>query len=86
MDVERLISAVFERPCIWDMRRNDHSNRNVTDKAWKDISKELNVEGGANNNTGREKTKNVILISHNASHVCRVKASLLRAVAVRQLC
>ncbi|GFN78562.1 60S ribosomal protein l28 [Plakobranchus ocellatus] len=41
--------------------------------------------GGANNNTGREQTKIVSPISHNASHVCRVKASLPCALAVRQL-
>ncbi len=45
MDVETLISEVYLRPAIWDKNRNDHANRNVLDKVWKEISHEINLEG-----------------------------------------
>ena len=45
MDVEQLIAAVFKRPLIWDKRMKEYANRNLVDKAWKEISKEMNSEG-----------------------------------------
>ena len=45
MDADKLIADVFKRPAIWDKRRHEHANRNVLDKAWKEISNEMNVEG-----------------------------------------
>ncbi|XP_064610707.1 uncharacterized protein LOC135474942 [Liolophura sinensis] len=41
MDVESLISAVFRKPAIWDKRRKDHANRNVVNRAWKEIREKL---------------------------------------------
>lgn len=45
MEVELLISKVFERAPLWDKRDKQHANRNVTDKLWKEVSKELDCEG-----------------------------------------
>ncbi|KAF5283656.1 hypothetical protein FQR65_LT13780 [Abscondita terminalis] len=42
MDKEALITAVFEKPPIWDKREKLHSNRNVIDKYWKEISNQMN--------------------------------------------
>lgn len=44
MDAELLITKVFERPPLWDKRNKNHSNRNVTDKLWEDVSKELDCK------------------------------------------
>ena len=45
MDTEILIAEVFKRPCIWDKRIKEYANRNIVDGAWKEISKEMSVEG-----------------------------------------
>ena len=45
MDIEILISEVFHRVPLWDKRDKKHANRNVTDKLWKEASKELDCEG-----------------------------------------
>lgn len=45
MDIDNLISAIFVRSPIWDKRNKNHSNRNVVEKCWKEISKEVNAEG-----------------------------------------
>ena len=45
MEVELLISKVFERAPLWDKRDKQHANRNVIDKLWKEVSKELDCEG-----------------------------------------
>ena len=44
MDTEILIAEVFKRPCIWDKRIKEYANRNIVDRAWKEISKEMSVE------------------------------------------
>ncbi|GFO23701.1 hypothetical protein PoB_005020600 [Plakobranchus ocellatus] len=44
MDCEKLTSAVFERPIIWDKRNRLHGNRNAVEKKWSEISKEMNCE------------------------------------------
>ncbi|CAH1990964.1 unnamed protein product [Acanthoscelides obtectus] len=41
MDKELLIAAVFERTAIWNKRDKLHSNRNVVDRYWKEISIEI---------------------------------------------
>ena len=45
MDVDQLIAAVFTKPLIWDKRMKEYANRNLVDKAWKEISKEMDSEG-----------------------------------------
>ena len=45
MDVDALISAVFHHSAILDKRKKEHANRVVLDNAWKDISRQMNVEG-----------------------------------------
>ena len=45
MDVDKLIVAVFKRPTIWDKRTKQYANRNLVDKAWKEISEEVGIEG-----------------------------------------
>lgn len=45
MDKDLLIAAVFEKTPIWDKRHKLHSNRNVVDKYWKEISVEMKEDG-----------------------------------------
>ncbi|CAF4891549.1 unnamed protein product [Pieris macdunnoughi] len=41
LDNEVLIALVFDKQCLWDKTHKFHSNRNVTDKCWKEISLEM---------------------------------------------
>ena len=52
MDVDQLIAAVYKRECIWDKRKKEYANRNVVEKAWKEISIEMKVEGKFSFNNG----------------------------------
>ena len=45
IDIEQLISLVFQRPALWDKRLKDHGNRYVIAKHWKEICKITKVEG-----------------------------------------
>lgn len=45
-DKDILISKVFLKSVIWDKRLKGHANRNVVDKAWKEIAAEMGVEDG----------------------------------------
>ncbi|XP_076034828.1 uncharacterized protein LOC143021305 [Oratosquilla oratoria] len=44
MDVELLITSVYERQPLWNKWNKHHSNRALVDKLWAEISKELNCE------------------------------------------
>lgn len=37
-DIEKLITEVEVRPCIWDVGTTDYRNRTKRDSAWRDIS------------------------------------------------
>ncbi|XP_068083480.1 uncharacterized protein [Anabrus simplex] len=41
MDSEVLIAAVYNKPSIWNRKDKYHSNRNVVEKCWKDISADM---------------------------------------------
>lgn len=45
MDVETLIAAVYKRQPLWDKRNKQHANRNTTDRLWREIATEMNLEG-----------------------------------------
>ena len=45
MDIEQLISKIFEKSPLWDKKNKLHAKRNVVDKLWGEISKELDCEG-----------------------------------------
>ncbi|XP_063869633.1 uncharacterized protein LOC135105425 isoform X2 [Scylla paramamosain] len=40
MDMELLISKVFEKPPLWDKRSKLHANKNVSGKLWAQVSKD----------------------------------------------
>ena len=40
-----MIVAVFKRPTKWDKRTKQYANRNLVDKASKEISEEVGIEG-----------------------------------------
>ncbi|KAG8200811.1 hypothetical protein JTE90_006392 [Oedothorax gibbosus] len=44
LDVKLFLSKIEVRPVIWNKKLPGYSNRNVTDRAWKEISKEMEVE------------------------------------------
>jgi hypothetical protein len=44
-DTERFIELVRERPYLYDGKDKKHGNRDVVQKAWEDIGKEMNCEG-----------------------------------------
>lgn len=41
----QFVSIVEKHPLIYDYNSNDYSNRNLQDKTWEKISKELNESG-----------------------------------------
>lgn len=45
IDNEVLIALVFDKAPLWDKRNKFYSNRNVTDKLWKEISSEMKQDG-----------------------------------------
>lgn len=45
MDVEMLIANVFRRSPLWDKRDKRHANRNTTDKLWREIANEMEIDG-----------------------------------------
>ena len=48
MDVELLITKVRERTPLWDKRNKHHANRNIVNKLWSEVVKELDCEGKQN--------------------------------------
>ncbi|CAL4166370.1 unnamed protein product [Meganyctiphanes norvegica] len=44
MDVESLIVCVFQKPAVWDKKHKMHSNKNVVEGCWKEISREMNCD------------------------------------------
>ncbi|XP_050714392.1 uncharacterized protein LOC126997371 [Eriocheir sinensis] len=44
MNTELLISEVFKRQPLWNKRNKFHTNKNVVDKLWAEVSKELDYE------------------------------------------
>ena len=45
MEIELIISKVFERAPLWDKRNKAHANRNVLNKLWAEIALETGYEG-----------------------------------------
>ena len=45
MDIECLITSVYNRPAIWDSREKKHADREFIAKHWEEIGKDLNCEG-----------------------------------------
>lgn len=41
-DTEKFIMAVQCRPCLYDMKIKEYSNRDIKGKAWIEIAEELN--------------------------------------------
>ena len=44
-DTERLVELVRERPFLYDGKDKKHGNRDIVQKAWEDIGKEMDCEG-----------------------------------------
>lgn len=49
MDVEVLIAEVFKKPALWDKRNKYYSNRNTTERKWKEVAEKMTLEGKINN-------------------------------------
>ncbi|XP_045482789.1 uncharacterized protein LOC123686591 isoform X2 [Harmonia axyridis] len=45
MDIDALIAEVYKRSAIWNKNHKLHSNRNIVDKCWREISLEMNEDG-----------------------------------------
>lgn len=45
MDVLQSIASMFDEIALWDKRRKLCSNGNVTEKYWKEINSEMNLDG-----------------------------------------
>ena len=43
MDTEQLISLVFEKRCLWDMKERNYHNRDVKKRLWQEISDEMGI-------------------------------------------
>lgn len=41
----KFVEYIEQYPCIYDFTRDDHSKRNVTEKAWNLIGKEFKLSG-----------------------------------------
>lgn len=39
------VKAIEQRPCIWNYSLTEYSKRNLTEKAWVDVAKEINDSG-----------------------------------------
>ncbi|RUS69248.1 hypothetical protein EGW08_022991 [Elysia chlorotica] len=44
MDVDALIASVYKRSPIWDKRDKLYANRTASDKLWKQVAQELNID------------------------------------------
>ncbi|XP_064116843.1 uncharacterized protein LOC135222639 [Macrobrachium nipponense] len=44
MDVENLITCVWQRPALWDKNDKMYANRNIVDKCWSEISGEMQYD------------------------------------------
>ncbi|KAG8196014.1 hypothetical protein JTE90_028984 [Oedothorax gibbosus] len=44
MDTELLISKIIVREAIWNKKNASHSNRNLVEKAWREISEEMEFD------------------------------------------
>ena len=40
---EAVISDVFKRPVLWDLRIKDYHNRDFVDKEWRNLSQALKI-------------------------------------------
>ena len=45
MEIECLLTSVYNRPAIWDSREKKHADRDFIAKQWEEIGKDLNCEG-----------------------------------------
>lgn len=45
MDVEKLISLVFENRCLWDMQQKNYHNRDISRQKWEKIAGEMESNG-----------------------------------------
>lgn len=41
MDVEKLISLVFDNKCLWDMQEKNYHNRDLSRQKWDIIAEEM---------------------------------------------
>ncbi|VVC93449.1 unnamed protein product, partial [Leptidea sinapis] len=44
MDIDNLISSVFNKRALWDKKHKRHGNRHLTNKYWHEISTEMNED------------------------------------------
>ena len=45
MDIESIITKIYERTPLWDKRNMAHSNHNVVNKLWAEVALETGYEG-----------------------------------------
>lgn len=43
MDIDKLISLVFENRCLWDLKDKNYHNRDVARRNWEKVAAELNT-------------------------------------------
>jgi hypothetical protein len=45
MDVEKFISLIYERKCLWDQSDSDYHLRDWQRNSWKEVDVEMNIPG-----------------------------------------
>lgn len=45
LDADKLVVLVQARPALYDYNMKDHSNKDVIDHLWDEVSKEMNATG-----------------------------------------
>lgn len=45
LDSDKLISLIQTRPAIYNFKMKDHHNKDIVDKLWDEIGKEMNASG-----------------------------------------
>lgn len=48
MDLDKLISLVYENRCLWDMSEKNYHNRDISRQKWEKVATELNTSSKYN--------------------------------------
>jgi hypothetical protein len=51
LNSEHFIELVWEKSILYDVKNKKHSNRDIVQKAWENIAKEMGCEGNRHLNT-----------------------------------
>lgn len=43
MDIEKLISSVYNKPILWDKHSKNYNNRDVAKRSWAEVASEMGI-------------------------------------------